>query len=227
MKRFICPTILLIGCSVAAHAATMEAVTNGGFEAGNTGFTSEFIDLSPGLAFNAGTRSVTDPLTNYFGVDVYEGDWMLTAVTPEESAGEVVLWEQEIWLEAGVFYDYSLKFVNAESNNQIRLSNRFEGVEFSIFSSLPSEDIWSGGFSSFVAIATSGNYTVSIVDVSTIASVSYAVDNISLSYDAPVAVVPLPATLPLALFGIGILGAFRKFPTLRSIKGSLNKAQPA
>ena len=154
MKRFYCLLAMVVSISYPAHAATVEVITNGGFEAGNTGFTSDFIDLSPGLAFDPGTRSTTDPVTNYFGVDAYEGDWMLAAVTTGQPAAELSIWEQVVWLEAGVpYYDFSMYIANTEAGGApVQLSNRFNGVEFSIFSSSLVEDQWAGLFSNFANV---------------------------------------------------------------------------
>lgn len=203
---------MVVSISYPAHAATVEVITNGGFEAGNTGFTSDFIDLSPGLAFDPGTRSTTDPVTNYFGVDAYEGDWMLAAVTTGQPAAELSIWEQVVWLEAGVpYYDFSMYIANTEAGGApVQLSNRFNGVEFSIFSSSLVEDQWAGLFSNFANVTTTGFHTISIVDVSAQPSTHFAVDNISLIYDMPDAQVPLPAGGILFLTALCGLAALRR-----------------
>jgi hypothetical protein len=209
MKFFSCLLVLMLSLSHSVNAATLEVITNGGFEAGNTGFTSDFTDLSPGLAFNSGTRSTTDPVTDYFGVDAFEGNWMLAAVTIGNPAAEQSIWEQEVWLEAGVaYYDFSMRLASTESTaSQVMLSNRLDGVEFSSFNSYLGEDQWGGLFSSFANVTTTGFHTISIVDISTVSFLHFAVDNVSLLYDVPDAQVPLPAggiLLLTALLGMAV-----------------------
>lgn len=211
MKGF-CLLFALMCISYSARAATIEVITNGGFEAGNVGFTSEFTDLSPGLAFNPGTRSTTDPATNYFGVDAYDGDWMLAVAALDIPFVDLTVWAQDIWLDAGVAYEFSMWHAKATGVDQAGLAVRLNGGTFFSSFSGPNEDAWYGSFTS-LGVATSGTYTLSIADVTDGLGVRFALDNISLTYEMPDAQVPLPAGGFLFLTALAGLAVFRRFTT--------------
>jgi hypothetical protein len=194
MKRFFCLLAMLVSSSYSAQAAIVEVITNGGFEAGNVGFTTEFDNVSPGLAFNPGTLSVTDPVTTYFGVDAYEGDWMLTASVFDQPFVEKTLWAQDIWLEAGVTYELSTYFADTTGAGNLQFAYRLNGAQFISFNSFGIEDLWSGVFTP-ISVLTSGFYSLSLMDLTDFPGVGvrYAIDNISLTYEVPDTQVSAPA----------------------------------
>jgi len=134
---------------------------------------------------------------------------MLTAVSNDQPFVDLTLWAQDIWLEAGVSYEFSYYLAKATGVAQVNLFNRLNGVQFSSSHSNPTEDLWGGHFTS-LGVATSGIYTLSIADLSTGSGLRYAVDNISLTYEAPVPQVPLPAGGVLFLTALMGLAAMRR-----------------
>ncbi|WP_299732692.1 VPLPA-CTERM sorting domain-containing protein [uncultured Tateyamaria sp.] len=187
----------------ASSAAPVELVVNGGFEAGNTGFSTDFTNANgatPGLA------SVSVMTTTYFGLAPSSGSAFL-AVNGGNVAGALpTVWEQDITVVGGV--EYFLSFLLGGTSLQPtpvgQLSVQFGGTE--ILNALAPASANFLSFGATFTAAASGTFALAFVEQSVgFGGNDYGLDDISLTFDnsGPVAPVPLPAGALLLLSALG------------------------
>lgn len=89
----------------ASYGATIELVTNGGFEDGNTGFSTDFANANGGFP-NLASVSVLS--SNYFGITANSGSSFLAVNGRNDDDDILSVWNQDIAVVAGT--DYTLSF---------------------------------------------------------------------------------------------------------------------
>ncbi len=196
-------TAITMATASASFGATVELVSNGGFEDGNVGFSTDFANANgstPGLA------SVSVFTGNYFGLNANSGNAFLAV-----NGGNVVnalptVWEQDIAVVAGVEYSFSFELggTSTQSTPVGQLSVQFDGAEI-LNASAPASATYLSYGTSFIA-STTGTFSLAFVEQSIgFGGNDYGLDDISLTFDDQVvAPVPLPAGGLLLFSGLGL-----------------------
>lgn len=196
----------------ASHGATVELVTNGGFESGNVGFTTEHTNANGGFP---GLATVSVLSTNYFGLNASSGSSFL-AVNGSNSAGSLpTVWAQDVSVVAGTEYAFSFDLggTSAAPTPVGQLSVQFNGTEI-LNASAPASASYLSFGTTFTAMAT-GTFALSFVEQSVgFGGNDYGLDNISLLFDDGAGSTPPPVPLPaggvLLLTGLGAGALLRR-----------------
>lgn len=192
----------------ASHGATVELVTNGGFEAGNTGFATDFTNANGGFP---GLATVSVLSSNYFGATANSGSSFLAVNGGNVAGANPSVWNQDISVVAGTDYAFSfaLSGTSAAPLPVGQLSIQFDGTEI-LTAAAPAGPTYLTFGTTFSAAAT-GTFSLSFVETSLgFGGNDYAIDDISLTFDdAAVSPVPLPAGGLMLLFALG-LGALAR-----------------
>lgn len=195
----------------SAWSATVELVTNGGFEDGFTGFTTEFANTTPSRPNGVQQASV---ITNgsAFGLEEFAGDSFLAVNGGNDLNTDPLLWSQDISVVAGTTYDFSVQVGTATPVVLGNLSVQFDGTEILEILAPAADNTYEQFTTSFTA-TSSGVFALSFFELSTgFGGNDYGLDDISLTFDdagtAPT--VPLPAGGVLLLAGLGGLAFMRR-----------------
>lgn len=201
--------------STFAQAAPIDLVSNGFFEDGNVGFTSEHTFLTSNSG--AGQYTIgTDPKAfngffSSFG-DKTSGSGNMMIINGSTSTGTVA-WEQTVGVTAGQTYEFSIWIANAFTSGNSLLDLVANGVNIGAASTTSGvTGIWEQFSGSWTASAT-GNIAIQLIENSTaFGGNDYALDDISFTTDmSTVTPVPLPASAWLLFAGLaGIFGLSRK-----------------
>lgn len=194
-----------------AQAATIDLITNGGFESGNTGFSTDFFNAngaSPGLA------SVSVLTSNFLGLSANTGTAFLAVNGGNVTNAFPTVWEQQVNVVSGVTYtlSFALGGTSVAPLPVGQLSAQINGMEI-INASAPAGASYLTFGTSFVA-STTGTVALSFIEQSIgFGGNDYGLDDISLTYDDSVTTseVPLPAGGLLLLSALG-LGAVCRRP---------------
>ncbi|WP_299477860.1 VPLPA-CTERM sorting domain-containing protein [uncultured Roseibium sp.] len=199
----------------SAHAATIDLVSNGYFEAGNIGFNSEHTFVtsnSPAGQYTVGT----DPKAfngnfSSFG-DKTSGSGNMMIINGSTSVGTVA-WEQTVGVTAGQTYEFSIWIANAFTSGNSLLDLVANGVNVGSANTTQGvTGVWEQFSGSWTA-STSGNIAIQLIENSTaFGGNDYALDDISFTTDMSAATpVPLPASAWLLITGLaGVFGLSRK-----------------
>lgn len=210
-------TLLLTAAAVLAApaSAATNLVTNGDFEAGNTGFTSGYSYVgTPGdfAMYGEGTYTVGESPRDYHNLwadfGAYEGD--LFFIANGSVANDLPAWQQTLTgLTVGATYNFSAYAVNVCCNSSFGGPNatpfiiavRTDGGTQTIATSgaVTGTGSWMQFGGSFVATATTANLSI-FNDNSQASGNDYGLDLISVT------AVPEPASWALMLGGFGLLG---------------------
>ncbi len=206
MKKFCAVLMMVSGLMYTMNmskASALNLLTNGDFEAGNTGFATEF-QYSPGGIANEGTYDiVTDPhlvhgaAASYFDHTRSDGQGLMMALNGS-TQGDRLIWSQTVAIASNQTYDFGLWYSSwyPESSAGIRVEINGVAVSSNLFA--PGN---TGVWESFTAQWQSGSSTEATIKLfNTTADAlgnDFAIDDLSFE----VAAVPEPTTL--MLFGIG------------------------
>lgn len=180
-------------------------LTNGGFEAGNFGFSSDYTysptDYTPAAIYSVDTNPNTHHGSwSSFG-DHTTGTGNMLIVNGSTSSANDRAWYQEVSLTAGMEYTFSgwgrSQFSSSES-----LFVTLDNVEIATNDFVVQKDAWTFYTFDFTATST-GLATIAIEDrSSSFSGNDYSLDDLSLE------AVPEPGTM--ALLGLGALAALRR-----------------
>lgn len=201
--------------SAPAFAAT-NLVTNGGFEAGFAGFTSDYTPVlvpGPMAMYPEGTYTVADSSSAYHNlwadVSAYEGE--LFFIANGSGGDDLAAWEQTLnGLVVGTTYKFSAYAVNVCCNSSFTGDNsdpfivavKGNGGTTNIATTMGLGG--TGNWTEFTGnfIATSATATLTIFDDNSVASGNdYGLDQISVT------AVPEPASWAMMIAGFGLVGA--------------------
>lgn len=214
LNRLYTATFALLGAfalsASAGHAASI--LLNGDFELGNANFTSDFTEAP--LITAASTYAVTtDPnlvhhLAASYG-DHTTGTGKMLAVNGTSTGGGEVFYRQTVSVLSGVDYVFSLFSSTWYGGATAKLGLVINGTTIDTTFSPTNTGIWEQTTFTAWSALTSGSATIELVNLSSsYAGNDFAVDDLSfIGVDAPV---PLPATLPLILVGLGVFGLVRR-----------------
>lgn len=193
----------------ASLGATVELVTNGGFENGNTGFGTDFANAGGGIP---GLATVSVRSSNYFGITAASGSSFLAVNGGNTPGANPSVWNQDIAVVAGVDYAFSFRLggTSAAPTPVGELSVQFDGSEI-LTAAAPAGPSYLSFGTSFTA-STTGTFSLSFVETSLgFGGNDYAIDDISLTFeDDQVAPVPLPAGSLLLLSALGLGAVVRR-----------------
>lgn len=199
--------------ATSAVGATVELVTNGGFEDGNTGFTSDFVNVSGGFP---GLAQVSVMTGNYFGLTAHTGNAFFAVNGGNVQGALPTVWSQNVSLVSGV--DYTLSFqLGGTSVAPVpvgQLSVQIGGTEL-LKASAPEGPTYLSYGTTFTATGT-GVFALEFVEESfAFGGNDYGLDEISLTFQGqPASPIPLPAA------GLMLLSAVGGFAMLRRRKGT-------
>lgn len=209
---------LAIGAS--AQAATVDLVTNGDFEAGNTGFTTDLLYTPAELVSTAGAYAIdTDPqpLNSFFTSfgDHTTGTGNMMIVNGTTTNGTLA-WQQTVSVVAGTTYNFSIWLANAFNGGGTALDLVVDGSSVATAGTTPGvSGEWNQFGGDWMASST-GTVALQIIENSTgFSGNDYALDDITFKTDngaggggggGTPSPVPLPASV--WLLGLGVAGVF-------------------
>lgn len=207
--------------ALAAHTARAEAVnliSNGDFEAGFTGFVSDYRQSASGCIGCVGVAPTTlgwyaaPGLVFPFG-DHTSGSGQMLQYDPP-AAGNPRIWAQSVEVEAGRTYVFSgwLREANSEASPNNGRVGVYAGGQLLGSIDAPDErwDMWSFEYTA----AASGLVELALRDLypTTWYGTYTAIDDLAFvlaSGTPPPATVPLPTSASLALLGLALLRGLR------------------
>lgn len=210
--------LFLAAFAAASPAVAANLVTNGGFEAGNTGFTSTYTYVAPGGSMvPENTYSVGPNASAYHGswanVAAHSGtNYFIANGSPTDNASA---WKQTLsGLTVGATYNFSAWAVNVCCNTSytgpnaspLIISVGSGGTPATIATSgvLGSTGVWTLFTGSFVANSTSTDLSI-FTDINDRGGNDYGLDDISVT-----AAVPEPATWAMMIAGFGLIGGLMR-----------------
>ena len=195
--------------------AATNLVTNGGFESGNTGFTSTYGYVTPdaGLMVPENTYTIASNAANqhpsWANVPAFAGNNFLIA--NGSPASDAPVWMQTLTgLSIGTTYNFSAMAVNVCCNSSfggpnvspllISIGSGVTPTTIATSGALGSTGTWTPFTGSFVANSTSANLSI-FTDVNAASGNDFGLDEISVT-----AAVPEPATWMMMLIGMAGVG---------------------
>jgi hypothetical protein len=217
-SEVIATAILTVWVVGQSHAATVNLVNNGGFEAGNTGFTSDYSSTAGGNTTKA-YRVTTNPrdFSHSFGNfgDHTSGTGNMMVVNGSEVSTSVV-WSQNVAVNASTAYEFSFWAASAYVPlSQGAFDLAVNGSVIGSFAITAGLGIFSRASAAWLS-GTSTSAVLSLIETSVgFGGNDYALDDIgfvatSVSPVSPVSPVPLPAGAPLLIGGLAGLALLRR-----------------
>jgi len=202
--------LVLLSCSAVfpvAHASNL--ITNGDFESGMSGFSTDYSPSANGCISCAGVS--TNTLTWYYApgyVEVFNdhttGTGMMLLYDPPASPSSWRIWYQDVSVEAGKSYTFSGWAREANSEN-LGFNDgliRFEVNGSALGTLVAVQSAWTFFAGEYTASAT-GTVTLALRDmnVTTWNGTYTAIDDLAFTQ-----AVPEPETYALMLAGLGLVG---------------------
>lgn len=225
MSRFwtLAGLVLLCSGSVCLHASPLtDLIVNGNFEAGNTGFISQYIyqsNLWPEGTYDIGSSPQSFHSLFWSFGDHTSGEGNMMVVNGAPLANSIV-WSETVDVLADTNYNLSAWVANVYPANPATLAFFVGNTQIGTTFSAPGVAEWSQFKGSFTGI--SGQQTISIIDFNTIRyGNDFALDDISL-VDPPLAdpaTTPEPGSIFVVATGLIFIGVTRR----NSIRAKFHK----
>ena len=200
-KIRVCLFAGLLVCCFGVSESFGNLIVNGDFEAGNTGFTSDFA-FAP-LISGAGTYQVLDdPNSSHSSATSYgdhtTGAGLMLAANGSTS-GDTVLWSQTVSVLAGTDYDFSIFTSTWFSNAGLQLVINNVNVG-SMFSTPTTNGVWEETTRTWNSGASTSAVLELINTTTGFAGNDFAIDDISfVGRNTPV----IPEPTSMILFATG------------------------
>jgi hypothetical protein len=198
--------------SLFAAGASANLITNSDFEAGNTGFTSDYTN-SPSLYGEQRYAITTDPQINHAGGASYgdhtTGSGLMMAVNGSPDPGDVI-WGQTISVAANRLHDFAVYISSWSTRNPAELEFSVNG--FSIGGITPSgaTGIWEFAFATW----HSGTSTTALLEIRNLNTEpngnDFALDDLYFGTPVFSSAIPEPGALALFLAGLAAIGFTRR-----------------
>jgi hypothetical protein len=212
MRKLAFASAIVAAAAIAGSAqGAVNLVTNGDFEAGNTGFGSDYLYNVPtdGQAQYSITTNprLVHPAFAIFG-DHTTGVGNMMVVNGSDSTTDRVWFQNGIGINANTTYFFStwIRTVFDQAPAQLKFSININSIGTTFTAGSIAD-----GWQQFSASWNSGAATtadISLVNQNTAFSGNdFALDDISLSVTAPGGGVPEPASWALMIAGFGLAGA--------------------
>lgn len=203
--------------AVPATAATVELITNGDFEAGNTGFSSQH-SYQTGPITAASTYAIDDSPNDVHPAFIPFGDHTsgtgLMMVVNGSTSGGTITWEQTVAVTAGLEYGFSASLASVYPTAPATLNLVINGTQLGNMNAPSTTGTWEQhAFTWNAGAATSA--VIQLIETSTASGGNdYALDDISFLGETAMSAVPVPAA------GIGL------FSGLLALAGLRRRRQP-
>ncbi len=191
---------------VASSSYGLNLITNGDFEAGNTGFSTDFIFQTPTPGAASTYAIHTDPSDTGIGSFASFGDHTSgSGNMMVVNGGLGVVWRQTVDVITNTDYDFQAFLANANNINVVTLDFRVNNLSIGTLSAGNTE----AQFFEFSATVNSGAASALTIEIIDTVGVSFGddfvLDDISLEGPAPGAV---PELSTMALLFSGFLALF-------------------
>jgi hypothetical protein len=223
--RFVSVAAFLAVSALAVPAAAANLVANGDFEAGLSGFASNYTAVDPALT-NGGSMYPEGAYTVGNNAISYHNLW--ASVAGQGGAGRylivngatspTLLWEQTVGgVAAGSSYFFEAFAANICCNANYGGANTpstitFQAVQNNVvttlntFTTSTTAGLWQGFSNSYTAL-TNAPVTLRLINASTeFGGNDFGVDTISFSQTSILGGVPEPASWAMLLAGFGLVG---------------------
>lgn len=220
----------VLALAVASQAQAANLIVNGDFEAGNTGFSSDYT-YSPGSNFAAAYTVGSDPRSwnNLFSTmgDHTTGTGLMMIINGSGDVGDVVWSSGAIGVDAGTnyFFEAFVASVHPASPPSLSYTVSLDGGAETTLATLPSTlptGVWQGFSTNFnTGGATSVELFLRNAQSASFGN-DFALDDVTLATTSVVnpgtpGAVPEPATWALMIAGFGAVGGVMRFRPKRSL----------
>lgn len=206
-------SIAVMAFATSASAASL--LSNGDFEAGSTGFSSDFTEaanITPASTY----AITTDPRNNHNSATSYgdhtTGSGNMMAVNGSTISGDV-FWRETVTVDVSTDYVFSL-FTSTWYGGSASLGLLINGVAVGSTIFTPTLlGVWENSTLDAWSSGASSSATIELINISNqFSGNDFAVDDLSfVASSAPPAPVPIPAGLPLLISGLGAFGLLRRW----------------
>lgn len=210
--KSICSVVSLVVLTAmnVPQVPAAELFSNGNFEAGTTGFTSDYAFNGVSNTLDGQFAVVSSPIDVHPSWGVYgdhtSGTGLMQTANGSTSAG-LAIWRQTVAVVPGADYTFSAWAASSFISNPAALSFRANDIEFASLQLTSAVGDWTHA-TAVLNAGVSSTIEFEIVDTATFGNGNdFTLDDISLEGPLPV---PEPSVLTAAVLGIAFLGAARR-----------------
>lgn len=200
---------LLTALTLLSASASANLIVNSDFEAGNTGFSSDYTNST--YIFGASTYAITtNPNINHGGGASYgdntSGSGLMMAVNGSDTAGDVI-WSQTVSVSTATAYQFAVYISSWSDVNPADLQFTVNGTSIGGLQAPSETGVWKLAFANWYSFAAT-SATIEFTNLNTLGSGNdFALDD--LYFGAPIHVSE-PGALAVLLVGLAGIGYARR-----------------